>query len=200
MRKRVNEAQIRRFERIAWPNFPVLLRTARYLTRDEHEAEDLVQDTMIKAMRAIDRFQDGTDAKAWLLTIQRRIFIDKVRAGKRSRHDISLDSIPGLEIADSADREAGQFDEHWDEPEQLMERFADHEVIAALHTLPVEIRWTLLLVDVEQLDQAQASEILDVPVGTVKSRAHRGRRMLRDRLFEFARERRWVQTKEEESP
>ena len=86
-------------------------------------------------------------------------------------------------------RSAGVFDSRWDEPEMILEGFEDAEVIAALKELPDEIRWTLLLVDVEDMDHREAARVLEVPEGTIKSRAFRGRGMLRDRLFELARQR-----------
>jgi RNA polymerase sigma-70 factor, ECF subfamily len=182
--------QKERFERLAWPCLPVLLRTARYLTRDSHRAEDLVQETMLKAYRAMESFADGTDIRAWLLTILRRTHLDNVRAEQRRGPAVSLEQAPPVEA--EAEDDAGRHDQQWDNPGELMECFADQEVIDALKELPEDIRWTLLLVDVEQLDQAVAAQVLDVPVGTVKSRAHRGRKMLRDRLFDVARRHGWA--------
>jgi RNA polymerase sigma-70 factor, ECF subfamily len=185
------EQRKERFERLAWPCLPVVLRTARYLTRDPHRAEDLAQETMLKALRAMDSFAEGTDIRAWLLMILRRTHLDAVRAQIRRPEALSLEQA-GLTPASEGTEDAGRHDREWTDPQGLMERFADQEVIDALRQLPEEIRWTLLLVDVEQLDQADAAKVLEVPVGTVKSRAHRGRKMLRDSLFEFAKGRGWV--------
>jgi RNA polymerase sigma-70 factor (ECF subfamily) len=80
----------------------------------------------------------------------------------------------------------------WDDPHALLQRFSDRHMIQALQCLPEEIRWTLLLVDVEGIDHAEAAAILGVPVGTVKSRAHRGRRMLREALLPLAKELRLI--------
>ena len=82
----------------------------------------------------------------------------------------------------------------------LIEQFEDDAVIDALRSLPQDIRWTLMLVDVEQLDQTQAAELLGVPLGTIKSRTHRGRRMLRDRLHERAGQRGWIADDQNEEP
>ena len=178
---------------MAWPHLPVLLRTGRYLTRNDVAADDLVQETMLKALRFIDSYEDGGDMRAWLMTILRRTHVDLWRANRRHAEQVSLDAAGELEQAlDGESDDGGRFDDRWRDPEQLLERFEDTTVIQALKTLPEEIRWTLLLVDVEQLDHAQAAEILDVPVGTVKSRAFRGRRMLRDRLYAVTQQRRWV--------
>jgi DNA-directed RNA polymerase specialized sigma24 family protein len=120
------------------------------------------------------------------MTIMRRTHIDLYRADRKHRDVVSLDAAEGLRITLPDEREAGAYDDRWDNPEEILERFADDVVVLALKTLPEEIRWTLLLVDVEQLDHADAASVLGVPVGTIKSRAHRGRAMLRDRLHQHA--------------
>lgn len=194
---RVSEEQQKRFTRLAWPYLPTVLRTARYITQSEADADDLAQDTMMKAMRAIDSFRDGTDMKAWLITILKRTFIDRLRADQRRIKSQALDDVGP--IADP-NVSVGVFDDDWPEPEKLLNRFEDKAVIEALRRLPEDIRWTLLLLDVEQMDQASAAGILDVPVGTVKSRAHYGRKMLRDLLYQMAQTRGWVNAVESPSP
>lgn len=187
--------QAARFKRLAVPQLAVLLRTAKYLAHHDQQAEDLVQDTMMKAMRAIDSFRDGTDIKAWLMTILRRAHIDAVRSNKHQLHAVSIEQTE-MDLPESRRDEAGEYDSKWNEPAALLERFGDREVIEALQGLPEDIRWTLLLVDVEQMDHSAAATILEVPVGTIKSRAHRGRAMLRDRLYRWAQERGWVSKQE----
>lgn len=187
----ISHAQAERFKRLAWPQMAVVLRTAMCLARCEAEAEDLAQETMVKAMRAIDTYTEGTDIKAWLLTILRRTHIDRLRAQRTRPTEMTLDEAI-IESAGDQTEPVGAFDEQWTEPEQLMNRFEDEVVADALRDLPDDIRWTLLLVDVEQLQQAEAAEVLGVAVGTIKSRAHRGRAMLRDRLHQRAVQRGWV--------
>ncbi len=195
----LDKQQVQRFQSLAWPLRAVVLRTARYLTRRDDEAEDLAQDTMIKALRAMDSFQDGTDMKAWLMTILRRTHIDRLRAAHRHDRELSLDALE-LEPASPSADQAGHFDGQWGQPEDLMARFEDEAIIQAMQALPEDIRWTLLLVDVEQMPQADVAAVLDVPQGTIKSRTHRGRAMLRDRLYEFACQRGWVNTVERPAP
>ncbi len=190
----INDGQAKRFKRLAWPHLAFLLRTARYLARHEQEAEDVVQETMLKAMKAIDSFQEGTNVKAWLMTILRRTFIDRLRANRSRQHEVRLDSCDQVEGREEA-ATSGELDDRWDNPEKILDQFEDKDMIEALQTLPDEIRWTLLLVDIEQLDYAGAARVLEIPVGTVKSRAHRGRGMLRDRLFSKAQQRGWVEIK-----
>ena len=163
MAAKLTDSQIERFERLAWPYLPVLLRAAQCMTHRDDQAEDLVQETMIKAMRAINRFEDGSDMKAWLLTIQRRTFIDLYRSHKHERAERSLDGDNVSEPADHGGHAAGALDGQWEQPEQLLGRFDDEQIIEALRSLPDEIRWTLLLVDVEGLDQQQAADSLATP-------------------------------------
>lgn len=187
--------QADRFKRLAWPLMPVVVRTAQCLTRNAEQADDLAQETMIKAMRAMESFQSGSNMKAWLLTILRRTHIDWLRVSQNRPLQLSLNE-GGVDLEDPADVIAGEFDDQWDEPEELMARFEDEEVVSALQDIPDDIRWTLLLVDVEQMEHAAAATTLDVAVGTIKSRTHRGRAMLRDRLYQRAANRGWVDTKE----
>lgn len=174
------ETQDQRFRRIAWPHLASLLRTAQYLTGNQDVAEDLVQDAMLKAFRALNSFKDGTNARAWLMTILRRTHIDLIRSDGRRPVQVSLEVDVEREsaIAPTSD----QLDARWHDPRQMLDSLDDEVIVGALRTLPDDISWTLLLVDVEQLDQQQAANILEIPVGTVKSRAFRGRRMLKELL------------------
>lgn len=192
---RLTTDQTARFRRLALPHMGVLQRTARFLTQRDQLAEDLVQETMMKAMRAIDSFQEGTNIKAWLMTILRRTHIDTVRGNKHRNRAVSIEQFE-IDLPGPVDNKAGENDIALNDPAALLERFADNEVISALKDLPEKIRWTLLLVDVEQMDHSDAATVLDIPVGTVKSRAHRGRAMLRDRLYTWAQERGWVSKQE----
>ncbi|HNO78146.1 MAG TPA: sigma-70 family RNA polymerase sigma factor [Phycisphaerae bacterium] len=191
----ISPNQAARFKRLAWPFMSVVLRTSECLTRSSDQAEDLAQETMLKALRAIDSYQDDTDMRAWLLTIMRRTHIDCLRAVRNRPLQLSLDGT-ALDLPDNEDPPSGRLDEQWEEPEELMDRFDDETVIEAMRALPNDIRWTLLLVDIEQMAQADAAAVLGVPVGTIKSRAHRGRAMLRDQLCQFALQRGWLRKKE----
>lgn len=180
---------IRRFYAEVWPHAAVVLRTALFLTRDPTEADDLAQETMLKAFRSLGRFRAGTDAKAWLMTILRHARIDRLRATASDKESVSLDQLVSEPPAPPLDPSA---DGPWREPEAVFQEFSDRHVIRALQSLPEEIRWTLLLADVEGMDHADAAAVLDVPLGTVKSRSHRGRAMLRDALEPVAREMRLI--------
>ena len=190
-RHSISKAQAERFKRLAWPQMAVVLRTAQCLTRDPADAEDLAQEAMVKAMRAIDSYTEGTDIRAWLLTILRRTHIDRLRAGRSRPPEVTLDESM-IESNAGAHVDVGTFDPEWTEPEQLMNRFEDGAVIEALRQLPDDMRWTLLLVDVQQMEHTEAAAVLGVAVGTIKSRAHRARAMLRNHLHQFAVQRGWV--------
>jgi RNA polymerase sigma-70 factor (ECF subfamily) len=184
-----------RFDALVWPHAAAVLRTARFLIHDPAEAEDVAQETMVKAFRALDTFADGTDVRAWLMTILRNTRIDHLRARASHAGDVSLDRLPFEPAgADDPGSDGNGAHDHpaWDDAQALLQQFGDRDVIAALRRLPEEIRWTLLLVDVEGLDHADAAKVLGVPVGTVKSRAHRGRTMLREALLPLAKDMRLV--------
>ncbi len=179
----LNEAN-RRFYEWLWPHRDTVVRTARLLLRDSFAADDLAQETMLKAFRALHRFQEGTDARAWLLTILRNARIDHIRSVSSQKDDVRLCDVSESVAEDSnGDGEIDPSDAN-----ELLERLGDQEIIDALRELPEDIRWTLLLVDVEGLDQSDAATVMNVPLGTVKSRAHRGRTMLKSILEPRARQ------------
>lgn len=180
-----------RFYRLVWPHRATVLRTAQFLTSHSAEAEDIAQETLLKAFKSLHRFREGTDMKAWLMTILRNTRIDRLRSAASSANNVSLDQLLA-EPADAAGNGGEAGTGEWRNPEQVFQAFSDKQVIDALLTLPEDIRWTLLLVDVEQIDHTDAAEIMDIPVGTIKSRAHRGRAMLRDQLLPVAKEMRLV--------
>lgn len=185
-----HESALARFKAEAWPLLPSLLRVARILTHDGHQAEDLVQETMMRAYRHIGTFQAGTNMKAWLLTILRRVQIDLHRRDARRVRAGSLDAM-ALEPAGRLDDTAHE-DKAWADPDELLSRFDDQVLVDALRALPDAMRWVLLLVDVEQMSVADACEALGVAEGTIKSRASRARARLRELLLPAARERGWV--------
>lgn len=178
------EQATRLFYEHVWPLRATLLRTARFLARNSAEADDLAQETLVKAYRSIATFDASTHAVAWLHTILRNTRIDHIRSRQRESHDLSIESH-ALEVEDRCRATApGDFTD----PGALLEQFSDAQLIEALQELPEEIRWTLLLVDVEQLEFAEAAIVMDVPLGTAKSRAHRGRQMIRERLMDARHE------------
>lgn len=158
------------FERYVLPEIEVLLRVAHSLTRNHAEAEDLVQDTLLRAYRGISGF-DGRYPRAWLLTILRNTHINRNRRTRPELlrdPDIAFDRLATLASDDQAD--ASINDE------------LDIEIVRALDQLDDRFRRVIELVDIDGLSYAEAAEVLDVPVGTVMSRLHRARSRIRDRL------------------
>jgi RNA polymerase sigma-70 factor (ECF subfamily) len=167
------------FEAEMLPHLESLLGLALRLTGgDSARSEDLVQDTFLRAWRGRDRYEPGTNARAWLMTILRNTFINEFRRRSARPEPVSFEDVadrPGLPELYQADPEGAIFD-----------RMIDAEVVRAIEALPDEFRVVLVLSDVEGLAYAEIAEELDLPVGTVKSRLFRARRRLQRRLYEYA--------------
>lgn len=145
---------------------------------DEARAEDLVQESILKAYRAWDRFEAGTNARAWLMTILRNTFINQFRRQKSRPAQVDFDGIAERPSADAlyeADPEGRIFD-----------HVIDDQVIAAIDDLPDEFRVAVVLSDLEGLSYQEVAELMDIPVGTVKSRLFRARKRLQERLYAYA--------------
>jgi RNA polymerase sigma-70 factor (ECF subfamily) len=171
----------KRFYAHVWPLRAALLRTATFLTPSPAEAEDLVQETLMKAFRAIDSLDPASSPQAWLMTILRNTRIDRLRAAGRAPGTVSLDAFTEESDLPAPARASAVTDPN---PTATLEQFSDRDIIRSLQRLPEEIRWTLLLVDVDGLEYEQAAAILQIPPGTAKSRVHRGRHMLREQLLQ----------------
>ena len=176
------------FTELAMEHMPSLYSAALRMTRNPADAEDLVQETYLKAYRAFASFQKGTNLKAWLYRILTNTFINAYRAKKRRPEQSDIEDVEDLYMyrrlgaleAATAGRSA---------EDELLERFTDTEVKEALEALPEQFRLAVLLADVEGFSYKEIADILDVPIGTVMSRLHRGRRGLQKALMEFGLER-----------
>ena len=149
------------------------------------EAEDLVQETYLRAYRGFGGFQEGTNLKAWLYRILTNTYINTYRAKKRRPDETELDEVEDLylyrRIGGLEAAMAGRSAE-----DELLERFTDAEVKEAIESLPENFRLAVLLADVEGFAYKEIAEILDIPIGTVMSRLHRGRKAMQKRLVDFA--------------
>jgi RNA polymerase sigma-70 factor (ECF subfamily) len=161
-----------RFEAYVVPELEILYRVAQSITRNPTDAEDLVQDTLIRAYRAIERF-DGRYPRAWLLTIMRNAQINRVR---RKRPELMRD--PDETMA----RVADESPDGADAESQLMDQEFEAPIEEALAALPEKFRKVVELVDLNQLSYQEAADALGIPVGTVMSRLHRARRNIRQHL------------------
>ena len=161
------------FETEALGHLDSLYGTALRLTRDPSDAEDLVQDTYLKAFRFARSFEEGTNLKAWLFTILHNTYRNRLRQG--SRDPVDVDS----EVVDHAAADAGRAPS----PEEVLLRATiDQDLQTALDALPEQFREAVWLRDVEELTYQEIATALDVPIGTVMSRISRGRRLLHDHL------------------
>src|SRR5881394_862633 len=176
------------FAELAMEYMPSLYSAALRMTRSPADAEDLVQETYLKAYRAFGSFQAGTNLKAWLYRILTNTFINAYRSRKRRPEQTELDEVEDLYLyrrlggpeAAAAGRSA---------EEEVLDRFTDADVKEALEALPEQFRMAVLLADVEGFSYKEIAEILDIPIGTVMSRLHRGRKALQKALWDTVRER-----------
>jgi len=184
-----------KFADVAMEHMPSLYTAALRMTRNPADAEDLVQETYLKAYRGFGGFTEGTNLKAWLYRILTNTYINAYRAKKRRPESSDIDDLEnfylyrrlgGLEGA-TAGRSA---------EDEVLDHFTETEVKEAIEALPEQFRMAVLLGDVEGFSYKEIAEILDVPIGTVMSRLHRGRRALQKRLYEFGRQRGLVPERE----
>jgi RNA polymerase sigma-70 factor, ECF subfamily len=180
-----SEEQRRRFEDEALPHLDALYTMAVRLARNSHDASDLVQETILRAYRFFDRFEQGTNCRAWLLTILFNNFRNGYRRSAREQPAGSPEEFERRIEAESLRSDSPNSDPEATLSGSGMER----EVEAALDALPAEFREALLLVDVQELSYQEISQVLNIPIGTVKSRVSRGRSLLRDALAAYAKER-----------
>jgi RNA polymerase sigma-70 factor (ECF subfamily) len=173
------------FAEQAMPFMNALYSAAMRMTRNQADAEDLLQETYLRAYRGFGGYTDGTNLKAWLYRILTNTYINQYRAKKRRFDETELDEtedlylyrrLGGLEAV-AAGRSA---------EDELMDWFTDAEVKDAVEALPEQFRMAVLLADVEGFSYKEIAEILDIPIGTVMSRLHRGRKALQKELYEFA--------------
>jgi RNA polymerase sigma-70 factor (ECF subfamily) len=175
----------KRFEDEALPYLDALYTMASRLARNPDDANDLLQETVLRAYRFFHQFESGTNCRAWMLTILFNNFRNGYRKSSREQPASTAD-----EFDRKVDMESLRADPTGSNPEALLSgQGMEGEVENALAGLPGEFREAILLVDVEELSYQEVSGVLDVPIGTVKSRVSRGRAMLRDALADFAKER-----------
>lgn len=181
------------FEREALPHLDALYGMALRLTRDEREAEDLLQDSLVRAYRFYDRYEEGSNIKAWLFKILTNAFYNSVRKRKNLRRLESEAEVGGhydrfISDASMLGRDAEK---------ALMGKIAAAELSSAIEELPPEFRTAVLLCDLYDFSYRDIAEIIERPVGTVMSRLYRGRRLLQRRLYAYAVEHGYIRAQEQ---
>lgn len=172
-----------RFEAVALPFMNALYNKALYLTREPESASDLVQETYLRAFRTFENFTEGTNCKAWLFTILYSIFINQYRKAKREPDIVSMNELEEIFHRELADPAWGS---EFAQPAGTDLDWQGPEVAEALGKLPEGFRAAVLLVDVEQLTYEEAAGVLNCPVGTLRSRLFRARRVLFVELRDYA--------------
>jgi RNA polymerase sigma-70 factor (ECF subfamily) len=167
---------------------PQLLGTAMRMTRNRSDAEDLVQETMLKAFRSYGSFEEGTNLRAWLFRILTNNYINGYNVKKVRPHESELGDLENLylyrhlpQLAHNVNRDSAE--------DEVLALFTDDEVKLALENLPEQFLLPVLLADIQEFSYQEIADMLDVPIGTVMSRIHRGRKALQKSLVDFARDR-----------
>lgn len=173
------EEKKRDFQELLDPELASLFRTALRMTRNREDAEDLVQETVTKAFAAFDRFEKGTNFRAWIFRILTNTFINNYY---RVRDRRNLPSLEEMEEESFFQPVA----EGITPEEALLNTLTKDDIIEAIEALPVEFRAVVVLVLVEGFSYKEAAEILDIPIGTVMSRLWRGRKLLQKSLWEYS--------------
>lgn len=172
------------FEREALPHMDALYNFALRMTSDPDEADDLLQETYLKAYRFFDKFEQGTNCKAWLFRIMKNSFINIYRRSSKEPDKVDYNDVEEFyhsiraESTDPNDLE-----------EKIFSNILDDDVSTALESLPEEFRTVVILCDIEGFTYEEIAEFVECPIGTVRSRLHRGRKMLRGKLFDYAKQR-----------
>lgn len=176
-----DERERRIFNEELFPHLEALKTFAFHLTYNDQDAEDLVQETYLKAHKFIDRYVEGTNAKAWLFKILKNAYINEYR--KKSKRPTKVDYEDIVTYQDSEDPNASSLT---DLREDLFKDKMGDEVTIALNSLPIDFRTVILLCDIEEFTYEEISRIIDVPIGTVRSRLFRARNMLKEKLKTYA--------------
>ena len=173
------------FERDAMQYAPQLYSAALRMTRNPADAEDVVQETFLKAYRAYGSYTEGTNLKAWLYRILTNTYINKYRKAQRRPSEVELGELQDLYLYKRLGEASGASQSA---ESDMLDTFVDTDVIEALESLPETFLFPVLLADVDGFSYKEIAAMLDIPIGTVMSRLHRGRKALQKKLWDVAQE------------
>jgi RNA polymerase sigma-70 factor (ECF subfamily) len=181
------------FQNEALPHMDFLYNYALRMTYNSTDAEDLVQETFLKAFRFWDSYEKGTNIRAWLFRIMKNAYINRYRKEKKEPETVEYDEVENFY---NSVRETAS--ESSDLQETLYNNLLEDDVATAIAELPEDFRTVVILCDIEGLTYEEVAEFVDCPIGTVRSRLHRGRKLLRAKLLDYARKRGYVEEKSKE--
>lgn len=170
------------FEEEFLPHIDGLNTFAFHLTYNEEDAQDLVQETYLKAFRFIEKYEEGTNAKAWLFKILKNAYINQYRKKNKRPTQVDYEEVVGYQDGD----ESSNMSSYFDLREEIFDEMMGDEVSSAVNALPIDFRTVILLCDIEGFTYEEISKIIDIPIGTVRSRLFRARNMLKDKLKHYA--------------
>ncbi|MBK8954209.1 MAG: sigma-70 family RNA polymerase sigma factor [Saprospiraceae bacterium] len=178
---KIQSPEQERFEKEFLPHLEALHTFAFHLSFNEEDAADLVQETFLKAFRFIDKFEEGTNAKAWLFKILKNAYINQYRKESRQPSFVDYEEVNVYQ-----EEEEGLGSSYYDLREDIFDQMMGDEVSGALNALPEEFRTVIWLCDIEDFSYEEIAKIIEVPIGTVRSRLFRARNMLKEKLKKYA--------------
>lgn len=190
---RTNQDKKKRFEALFLPLMDSLYNLALRMTKNSNDAEDLVQETYLKAFRFFDHFREGTNARAWIITILTNTFRTKYRKDQKEPSIVDFDAVENFFLVDEIKSHLQPGDKSQargtEAITEFLRSYVSDDIIKALENIPEQFRLAVLLSDVEKFNYQEIADITGASVGTVKSRIFRGRKLLQKQLYEFARAR-----------
>ncbi len=178
------------FEKEAIPHMDALYNFALRMTGDEDDADDLVQETYLKAFRFFDKFEKGTNCKAWLFRIMKNSFINDYRKNTKEPNKVDYEDIQNFyETIKSDEVETKHYEL------DAFSNLLDDEISKAITELPEDFRTVIILSDIEGFSYEEIADFVDIPVGTVRSRLHRARKMLYTLLYDYAKNKGYINKK-----
>lgn len=178
------------FEAEAMPYINLLHNYAYRMTGNQLDADDLVQETYLRAFRFFHKFEKGTNCKAWLFRIMKNLFINKYRKNQKEPGKVDYDDVENFFDSIKSDRI-----ESTDLQEKLFSNLLDDDMVNALNSLPDDFKTVVILCDIEGLSYEEIAEFVQCPIGTVRSRLHRGRKLLQQKLLSYAKDKGYDVTK-----